>query len=90
MAIGRRKSKRQRDFWVAEKDLPQSEGHAFYRKLNELLREAEFDKHVESICEEYYRDTIGRPGIPPGPYFRMSRARPGCLTYRMMVFSTGC
>ena len=74
MAIGRRKSKRQRDFWVAKKDLPQSKGHAFYRKLNELLREAEFDKHVESICEEYYHDTIGRPGIPPGTYFRMLMA----------------
>lgn len=71
MAIGRRKSERQRDFWVAEEDLPKSEGHAFYRKLNELLRVAGFDKHVESLCEEYYHDTMGRPGIPPSTYFRM-------------------
>ncbi len=71
MAIGRRKSERQRDFWVAEEELPRSEGHAFYRKLNELFREAEFDKHVETICEEYYHNTMGRPDIPPGTYFRM-------------------
>lgn len=71
MAIGRRKLERQRDFWVAEEDLPRSEGHAFYRKLNELFREAGFDKFVELLCEEYYHDTMGRPGIPPGTYFRM-------------------
>ena len=71
MAIGRRKSERQRDFWVSEEDLPKSSGHAFYRKLDELLGEAEFDQHVESLCEEYYHDSIGRPGIPPGTYFRM-------------------
>ena len=71
MALGRRKLDRQRDFWVSEKDLPKSSGHAFYRKLDDLLREAGFDQHVESLCEEYYHDTIGRPGIPPGTYFRM-------------------
>jgi len=48
MAIGRRKSERQRDFWVVEEDLPKSQGHAFYRKLNELFCTAGFDKHVES------------------------------------------
>jgi transposase len=51
--------------------LPRSEGHVFYRQLNQLLREAGFDQHVESLCEPYYHDTLGRPSIPPGIYFRM-------------------
>lgn len=71
MALGRHKKERQRDFWVATGDLPRSEGHVFYRKLNELLREAGFDPFVENLCEPYYHDTQGRPSIPPGVYFRM-------------------
>jgi len=71
MALGHRKQQRQEDFWIAVGDLPRSEGHAFYRQLNQLLREAGFDQHVESLCQPYYHDTMGRPGIPPGVYFRM-------------------
>ncbi len=71
MALGRHKKERQRDFWVATADLPRSEGHVFYRKLNELLRDAGFDPFVETLCEPYYHDTQGRPSIPPGVYFRM-------------------
>ena len=71
MALGRRKKERQQDFWIATEDLPRSEGHIFYRKLNELLREADFDSVVESLCKEHYHDSMGRPGIPPGTYFRM-------------------
>jgi transposase len=71
MALGRRKNDRPQDFWVATGNLPRSEGHVFYRKLNELLAEAGFDSFVESICEEHYHDRMGRPGIPPGTYFRM-------------------
>ena len=71
MAIGRRKSERQRDFWVSEEDLPKSSGHAFYRKLDELLGEAEFDQHVESLCEEYYHDKHRPTRHSPGTYFRM-------------------
>ena len=33
--------------------------------------EAGFDEFVEKLCEPYYHDTLGRPGIPPGIYFRM-------------------
>ncbi len=66
MALGRRKNERQQDFWVATDTLPRSEGHVFYPKLNKLLREAEFDKHVETLCQPHYHNTMGRPGIPPG------------------------
>ena len=66
MSLGRHKEEQQRDFWVATVDLPRSEGHVFYRKLNGLLRDAGFDRFVETLCEPYYHDTQGRPGIPPG------------------------
>ena len=71
MALGRRKKERQREMWVETTALPRSAGHVFYRKLNQLLAEAGFDAFVESLCEPYYHDTMGRPGIAPGTYFRM-------------------
>lgn len=69
MALGRRKSEQQ-ELWVATSDLPRSPGHPFYRKLNVLLREAGFDAWVEKLCRPHYAEE-GRPGIPPGVYFRM-------------------
>ena len=71
MSLGRHKEEQQQDLWVATADLPRSEGHVFYRKLNGLLRDAGFDHFVETLCESHYHDTQGRPGIPPGVYFRM-------------------
>ena len=71
MALGHRNQEQQPSFWIAADELPRSEGHVFYDKLNKLLREAGFDEFVEQLCEPYYHDTMGRPGIPPGVYFRM-------------------
>ena len=51
--------------------LPRSPGHVFYQKLNELLAEAGFDRWVEARCRPSYAEKMGRPGIPPGVYFRM-------------------
>jgi transposase len=45
-------------------------GHPFYTKLNAVLAEAAFDEFVEKLCAPYYKEG-GRPGIPPGVYFRM-------------------
>jgi hypothetical protein len=70
MALGRREGT-QAEMFVATKDLPRSPGHVFYTKLNALLAEANFDRRVEALCEPYYAEDIGRPGIPPGVYFRM-------------------
>ena len=70
MALGRRK-REQQDFWVSSCDLPKSPGHPFYSKLNQLFDEAGFDTFVESLCKPYYAERRGRPGIPPGVYFRM-------------------
>jgi hypothetical protein len=57
--------------WVATTDLPRSPGHFFYERLNRLLAEAGFDDFVEQLCQPHYADRVGRPGIPPGVYFRM-------------------
>jgi len=70
MALGKRKEEQQ-SLWVASTDLPKSPGHPFYVKLNALLAEAEFDAWVERRCEASYAETMGRPSIPPGIYFRM-------------------
>jgi transposase len=70
MALGRRR-REQQGLWVATTDLPKSPGHPFYRKLNQLLAEADFDHWIENLCRPYYADALGRPSIPPGVYFRM-------------------
>jgi transposase len=71
MAMGRRKTERQQELWVATMDIPQAPGHPFYRKLNQVLAEHGFDPFVEGICQEFYHEEIGRPSVPPGVYFRM-------------------
>ena len=70
MALGKRTPK-QPDLWLATTELPTAPGHPFYQKLNALLDEAGFDPFVEDLCQPYYADGVGRPGIPPGVYFRM-------------------
>ncbi|GIW83270.1 MAG: hypothetical protein KatS3mg105_5077 [Gemmatales bacterium] len=70
MALGKR-TPQQQEMWIATADLPRSPGHVFYRKLNELLSEVNFDQEVETLCKPYYAERRGRPSIPPGVYFRM-------------------
>lgn len=70
MALGRYPEEQQ-EMWVATTSLPKSVGHVFYRKLNQLLAETDFDHKVEKICESFYHTHLGRPSIPPGVYFRM-------------------
>ena len=35
------------------------------------LDEAGFDREVEALCTAHYASGVGRPGVPPGRYFRM-------------------
>jgi len=70
VALGRRK-REQQEAWIASSDLPRSPGHVFYQKLNRVLDDAGFDEFVEELCGPYYADKVGRPGLPPGVYFRM-------------------
>ena len=56
--------------WVATQDLPRTAAHPFYTRLNQILDRAGFDSYVESLCQRFYADEVGRPGLPPGRYFR--------------------
>ena len=40
-------------------------------RLNQLLREHRFDDFAETECATFYAVTMGRPGLPPGIYFRL-------------------
>jgi hypothetical protein len=57
--------------WVASQDVPRSAAHPFYTRLNQILDKADFDGYVESLCQRFYADEVGRPGLPPGQYFRL-------------------
>jgi transposase len=71
MAMGSRKQEEQQDLWVPTAAMPAAPGHPFYRRLNDLLREQRFDAFAEDLCQRFYHQQLGRPGIPPGVYFRM-------------------
>ena len=69
MALGKRTPK-QDELFIPTARLATGPGHPFYTKLNEVLAEVGFDDFVEKLCAPYYKEG-GRPGIPPGVYFRM-------------------
>ena len=71
MAMGKRERDRQPAMWVAIAELPTAASHPFYRRLNQLLREQGFDDFTEAQCATFYAETMGRPGLAPGVYFRL-------------------
>jgi hypothetical protein len=71
MAMGRRpQHAKQASMGVAATELPRSAAHPFYARLNQILYQHDFDGFVEGLCERFYADE-GRPGLPPGRYFRL-------------------
>ena len=70
MAMGKREHGRQAALWVAASDLPLAASHPFYQRLNRLLAAHGFDEFVEQQCAPCYAETMGRPGLAPGIYFR--------------------
>jgi transposase len=72
MAMGRRaKQPRQEAFWIAHTELPRTVAHPFYEQLNRLLEEHHSDEFVERQCTPFYAESMGRPSLLPGRYFRM-------------------
>lgn len=71
MAMGKRKRNRQPTMWVATADLPTAASHPFYARLNQLLRKHGFDDFAEAQCADFYAETMGRPSLAPGIYFRL-------------------
>src|SRR5437660_2131003 len=71
MAMGtRRMRERQPDLWYGG-ELPTGPGHPFYKRLNEVLYNAQFDTFCETSCGNFYHHKLGRPSLPPGQYFRI-------------------
>jgi len=72
MAMGRRRKRvRQEGLWTPTGALPVGASHPFYRRLNQILDEKKFDEYVEDVCQQFYADEVGRPGLAPGIYFRL-------------------
>ena len=69
MAMGKRTND-QAPIWIPTTDLPVSPGHPFYVRLNAILDAAGFDRFAEEQCQAFYAPVMGRPGLPPGRYFR--------------------
>lgn len=61
---------RQPDLWYGG-ELPTAPGHPFYKRLNEVLDNAQFDTFCETTCANFYHETLGRRSLPPGQYFRI-------------------
>src|SRR5215813_11680558 len=71
MAMGRKRG-RQQEMWIATNELPRNRGHIFYDWANQILKGAGFDAFAEAECVRFYKsETMGRPSIAPGVYFRM-------------------
>jgi len=71
MALGRQ-TERQSELLLSWSELPRSQGHPFYDRLQEILLGAGFDCHVETLCRPHYSSVArGRKSLPPGRYFRM-------------------
>ncbi len=60
----------QGEFWIVSGAI-KTPGHPFFKKLNALLAQHDFDERVAALCRLYYAKSSGRPSIPPGRYFRM-------------------
>ena len=70
MAMGKRKES-QPPLFLITTDLPPTPAHPFYQKLNGLLAQHGFDPLVEELCAKFYHETLGRPSLEPGKYFRL-------------------
>ncbi len=70
--MGRRKDRtRTPGLWIATNELPRTDGHPFYQRLNQILDAHDFDEFVEAQCASFYADAVGRPSLSPGTYFRL-------------------
>ena len=67
MALGKRKTLQQ-PLFISTVDL-NIRPHPFYEAVNKVFDSHHFDAFAEELCAKFYADE-GRPGIPPGVYFR--------------------
>ena len=70
MAMGKRRTDRQGELWIAATEMPSTRAHPFYRKLNEVLNDHGFDSFAEGRCQRFYAEKMGRSSLPSAVYFR--------------------
>src|SRR6266446_5496717 len=70
MAMGKRRAK-QESLWISTEEIARSQGHPFYRKVNEVLEQRKLDQRLEHLCRRFYKPVFGRPSMAPGVYFRL-------------------
>jgi len=70
MAMGTRRE-HQEELWIPSCTLARPASHPFYGRLNQLLAKHDFDRFAEGKCQRFYAEIMGRPGLPPGTYFRL-------------------
>jgi transposase len=70
MAMGQRRRQEQQPLFVSAAELRQPAGHPYYQAVNALLASHGFDDWVEEVCHPFYAQTMGRPSLAPGAYFR--------------------
>ena len=68
-------TEKQQELWIETESVAKAPGHVFFERQNGPLAEAGFDGFAQDRAEPYYASS-GRPGIPPGVYFRMLCCRP--------------
>ncbi len=69
MALGKRKQVEQ-PLFIATANLPTPKANPYYEAVNQVLAAHQFDPFVEQACAKFYKSNVGRPGLPPGVYFR--------------------
>jgi transposase len=72
MAMGTRRKRRRQQVSGSPPGICQRRPRTrFYRRLNALLDEQQFDEFVEGACRSFYAETLGRPSLTPGMNFRL-------------------
>ena len=56
---------------MATATLARPASHPFYERLNRLLDQCGFDEFAETLCQPFYAESLGRPSLAPGMYFRL-------------------
>src|SRR5271163_3220876 len=89
MAMGRSDAV-QGDLLATWAEMPRSPGHAFYDRLQDLLREAGFDAFVEGVCKPYYAPRMGAASRGVARIRSRSAISCGCRTGRKFPTIPGC
>ena len=65
MAMGKTTPAHEADFDVGgDSRSAAGAAHPFYTRLNQILDKHDFDGYVEGLCQRFYAEDIGRPGLP--------------------------